>query len=66
MKRLRVATWNLDWWKRYERQMSPWELIQRAEADIFALQEVRSSELLELHPVLRFTGAICTRLGDEH
>jgi hypothetical protein len=65
MKRLRVAAWNLAWWKRYERKVSPRELIQRAEADIFVLQEVRGSELLELHPVLRFTGAICTRLRDE-
>lgn len=45
MARWRVATWNLDWWGRFERRKSPWDLIKKAAADVFALQEVRGSEI---------------------
>jgi exonuclease III len=41
----RVASWNLDWWARNRRRISPWELICQANADVFALQEVRGSEV---------------------
>lgn len=44
----RVATWNLDWWARNPRRKLPWELICEAKADVFALQEVRGSEIRTL------------------
>lgn len=49
----RIATWNLDWWRRYERRRSPWELIAALAADFVALQEVGGRDIAairESHP----------------
>lgn len=43
MTTMRFATWNLDYWQRRSPQRNRLPLIQRAEADVFALQEVRGS-----------------------
>ncbi len=41
----RFATWNLDFRMRNPRRTSPWQLIRRARADVFALQEVQGREI---------------------